>query len=225
MINTLFAFLPNVYWDDVWEATVETMYMMGVSLVFTAIIGIPLGILLYLTAKGNQWENPLVYSVTGAIVNIFRSIPFVILIILLMPYVRSIIGTGIGPSAALPALIVGAAPFYARMVEIGLREIPKGVIEAAKAMGASTFTIIYKVLLPESRPALISGLTVTGIALIGYTAMAGVVGAGGLGYMAFRDGFQRTNPDVTLVATIAILILVQLFQMIGDLIVKKIDKR
>ncbi|MCD8509509.1 MAG: ABC transporter permease [Bacillus sp. (in: Bacteria)] len=225
MINTLFAFLPSVYWDDVWEATLETMYMMGVSLVFTAIIGIPLGILLYLTAKGNQWENPLVYSVTGAIVNIFRSIPFVILIILLMPYVRAIIGTGIGPSAALPALIVGAAPFYARMVEIGLREIPRGVIEAAKAMGASTFTIIYKVLLPESRPALISGLTVTGIALIGYTAMAGVVGAGGLGYMAFRDGFQRNNPDVTLVATIAILILVQLFQMIGDLIVKKIDKR
>lgn len=228
-MNTMYTFvesvLPNVFWGEVWNATLETMYMMGVSLVFTAVIGIPLGILLYMTAKGNPWSNTIVYSVTGTAVNIFRSIPFVILIILLMPYVRSIIGTGIGPSAALPALIVGAAPFYARLVEIGLREIPKGVIEAAKSMGASNIKIIWKVLLPESKPALVSGITVTGIALIGYTAMAGVVGAGGLGYMAFRDGFQRNNPDVTLIATIAILVLVQVFQMVGDLIVKQIDKR
>jgi D-methionine transport system permease protein len=217
--------IPNVYGDALWEATVETLYMTGFSLLLTALIGIPLGLLLFMTAKGNLWENKLVYSTTGTIVNIFRSIPFVILIILLIPYVRVVLGTGLGVNSAIPALVIGAAPFYARLVEIGLREIPKGVIEAANSMGASSFQIIYKVLIPESRPALISGITVTGIALIGYTAMAGIVGAGGLGYLAFRDGFQRNYQDVIWVATIVIILLVQIFQMVGDLIVKKIDKR
>lgn len=142
-----------------------------------------------------------------------------------MPYVRAVLGIGIGTSAAIPALVIGAAPFYARMVEIGLREIPKGVIEAAKSMGANHFTVIYKVLIPESLPALVSGITVTGIALIGYTAMAGVVGAGGLGYVAYRFGFQANNGQMTLVATVLIIILVQVIQMVGDFIVRRIDKR
>ena len=131
----------------------------------------------------------------------------------------------IGENAAFPALIIGSAPFYARMVEIGLREIDKGVIEAAKSMGAKTSTIIWKVLIPESTPALVSGITVTSIALVGYTAMAGVIGAGGLGNLAYLEGFQRNQNDVTLVATIIILIIVFIIQFIGDFITSKLDKR
>ncbi|MEK4028284.1 MULTISPECIES: methionine ABC transporter permease [Bacillaceae] len=216
---------PNVDWEKMWEATNETLYMTGISVVATFILGILLGLLLFLTAKGNIWSNKVIYSIVSAFVNIFRSIPFIILIVLLIPFTKALIGTMIGENAALPALIIGAAPFYARMVEIGLREIDKGVIEAARAMGAKTSTIIFKVLLPESMPALVSGITVTAIALVGYTAMAGVIGAGGLGNLAYLDGFQRSRNDVTLVATIIILIIVFVIQLIGDLITNKLDKR
>ncbi|GLY09531.1 methionine ABC transporter permease [Pseudobacillus badius] len=216
---------PNVDWEKIWEATNETLYMTGVSVLATFILGILLGLLLFLTAKGNIWENKAMYSIVSAFVNIFRSIPFIILIILLIPFTKALIGTMIGENAALPALIIGAAPFYARMVEIGLREIDKGVIEAARAMGAKTSTIIFKVLLPESMPALVSGITVTAIALVGYTAMAGVIGAGGLGNLAYLDGFQRSRSDVMLVATVVILIIVFVIQMIGDLITNRLDKR
>jgi D-methionine transport system permease protein len=172
-----------------------------------------------------MWENKPVNLVISAIVNIFRSIPFIILIVLLIPLSTILFGTMIGVQAALPSLIIGAAPFYARMVEIGLREIDKGVIEAARSMGASTGTIIWKVLLPESMPALVSGITVTAIALISYTAMAGVIGAGGLGNLAYLQGFQRNQNDVTLVATVIILVIVFIVQFIGDFITSKIDKR
>jgi D-methionine transport system permease protein len=158
-------------------------------------------------------------------VNIFRSVPFIILIVLLIPFTNLLFKTMIGENAALPALIIGAAPFYARMVEIGLREIDKGVIEAAKSMGATTGTIIFKVLLPESMPALVSGITVTAIALISYTAMAGVIGAGGLGNLAYLQGFEQNRNDVTFVATIIILVIVFVIQFIGDAITKKLDKR
>jgi len=222
MINELFQ---NVKWDKMWEATVETLYMTGISVVATFIIGIILGLLLFLTAKGNIWENAFVNKIISAFVNVFRSIPFIILIVLLIPITKFLLGTMIGENAALPALIVGAAPFYARMVEIGLREIDKGVIEAARSMGAKTSTIIWKVLLPESMPALVSGITVTAIALVGYTAMAGVIGAGGLGNLAYLEGFQRSRSDVTLMATIIILIIVFVIQFIGDVITNKLDKR
>lgn len=222
MINELF---PNVKWDKMWEATVETLYMTGISVVATFFIGIILGLLLFLTAKGNIWENAFVNKIISAFVNVFRSIPFIILIVLLIPITKFLLGTMIGENAALPALIVGAAPFYARMVEIGLREIDKGVIEAARSMGAKTSTIIWKVLLPESMPALVSGITVTAIALVGYTAMAGVIGVGGLGNLAYLEGFQRSRSDVTLMATIIILIIVFVIQFIGDVITNKLDKR
>jgi D-methionine transport system permease protein len=222
MIENLF---PNVDWEKMWEATVETLYMTGLSVVITFVLGIILGILLFLTSKENLWENKIVYGVTSAVVNVFRSIPFIILIVLLIPFTKFLLDTIRGANAALPALIIGAAPFYARMVEIALREIDKGVIEAAKSMGAKTSTIIWKVLLPESMPALVSGLTVTAIALVGYTAMAGVIGAGGLGNLAYLDGFQRSRDDVTLAATIVILIIVFAIQFIGDLITNKLDKR
>ncbi|QSB49606.1 methionine ABC transporter permease [Parageobacillus toebii] len=217
--------LPNVEWDMIWAATVETLYMTGISVVATFILGTILGLLLFLTSKGNLWENRLANMIIAAIVNIFRSIPFIILIILLIPFTKFVVGTMLGANAALPALIIGAAPFYARMVEIALREIDKGVIEAAKAMGATTATIIWKVLLPESLPALVSGITVTAIALVGYTAMAGVVGAGGLGNLAYLEGFQRSHNDVTFVATVLVLVIVFVIQFIGDFVTSKIDKR
>ncbi|WP_079507071.1 methionine ABC transporter permease [Mesobacillus jeotgali] len=222
MTETLF---PNVKWDRMWEATIETLYMSAISVVATFIIGAILGLLLFLTSKGNIWENRPVNIVLSAIVNIFRSIPFIILIVLLIPFTKFILNTMIGENAALPALIIGSAPFYARMVEIGLREIDKGVIEAAKSMGAKTTEIIWKVLLPESMPALVSGITVTAIALVSYTAMAGVIGAGGLGNLAYLEGFQRSRNDVTLMATIIILIIVFLIQFIGDFATRKLDKR
>ena len=222
MLETL---LPNVKWPKMWEATLETLYMTGISVLATFLIGIFLGLLLFLTAKGNIWENKTINSFVAALVNIFRSIPFIILIILLIPFTKFLVGTMLGANAALPALIIGAAPFYARMVEIALREIDKGVLEAARAMGAKTSTIIFKVLLPESMPALISGITVTAIALVGYTAMAGVVGAGGLGNLAYLEGFQRNHNDVTIFSTILILVIVFIIQFIGDIVTSKIDKR
>ncbi|MGG4169574.1 methionine ABC transporter permease [Rossellomorea vietnamensis] len=222
MIENLF---PNVDWGKMWEATIETLYMTGMSVLITFIVGMILGILLFLTSKENLWENKLTYTVTSAVVNVFRSIPFIILIVLLIPFTKFLLDTIRGANAALPALIIGAAPFYARMVEIALREVNKGVIEAAKAMGAKTSTIIWKVLIPESLPALISGITVTAIALVGYTAMAGVIGAGGLGNLAYLDGFQRSREDVTLAATIMILLIVFAIQLLGDYFTNKLDKR
>ncbi|CAM4405476.1 methionine ABC transporter permease [Bacillus manliponensis] len=216
---------PNVYWDEMMGATVETLYMTAIATTATFVFGLLLGLLLFLTSKDNLWENKPINAVVGAFVNTFRSIPFIILIILLIPFTQLVVGTMLGASAALPALIIGAAPFYARMVEIALREIDKGVIEASKSMGAKTSTIIWKVLIPESLPALISGITVTAIALVGYTAMAGVVGAGGLGTLAFLEGFQRGNGDVTLVATVLILLIVFTIQLLGDRVTHRIDKR
>lgn len=222
MITNLF---PNVDWTKMWEATYETLYMTTISTLITFILGLALGLLLFLTSPHQLWANKVVNFLTGSIVNIFRSIPFIVLIILLIPFTKFLLGTIRGANAALPALIIGAAPFYARMVLIALREIDKGVIEAARSMGAKTSTIIWKVLIPESLPALISGITVTAVALVGYTAMAGIIGAGGLGNLAFLDGFQRNRTDVTLMATILILIVVFIIQWIGDTITAKSDKR
>ncbi|AVK85866.1 methionine ABC transporter permease [Lysinibacillus sp. B2A1] len=222
MLTNLF---PNVDWERMWAATYETLYMTAISTVVTFILGLVIGIVLFLTSPHQLWANKIVNFLTGSLVNIFRSIPFIVLIILLIPFTKFMLGTIRGANAALPALIIGAAPFYARMVLIALREIDKGVIEAARSMGAKTSTIIWKVLIPESLPALISGITVTAVALVGYTAMAGIIGAGGLGNLAFLDGFQRNRSDVTLMATILILVVVFIIQWIGDMITAKTDKR
>ncbi|MBP3949926.1 methionine ABC transporter permease [Bacillus suaedae] len=218
-------FLSEVKVDKLWEATVETIYMTSISVVATFIIGIILGLVLYLTSEGSLWENRVVNFIFSTIVNVFRSIPFIILIILLIPFTKVLVGTMLGADAALPALIIGTAPFYARMVEIALREIDKGVIEASQAMGANDWDIIRKVLIPESLPALISGITVTSIALISYTAMAGAIGAGGLGHFAYLEGWQRNNSLITLVATVVILIIVFIVQWLGDYFSHKTDKR
>jgi D-methionine transport system permease protein len=222
MFNQLF---PNVEWPEMWEAAYQTVYMTAVSTVLTLIFGLTIGILLFLTSPNQVWANKIVHFLTGSIVNIFRSIPFIILILLLIPFTKLLVGSIRGANAALPALIVGAAPFYARMVLIALREIDKGVIEAAKSMGAKTSTIIFKVLIPESLPALVSAITVTAVALVGYTAMSGIIGAGGLGQIAFIDGFQRSREDIIWVATILILVIVFIIQFIGDFITAKLDKR
>lgn len=221
----ILSLLPNVRWDKMYEATVETIYMTFIASICVFILGLIIGLILFLTSPNQLLENKWINRILSAFVNIFRSIPFVILMILLLPFTKWLIGTMLGPNAAMPALIIGAAPFYGRLVEIALREIDKGVIEASVAMGASIWTIIKKVLIPESLPALISGITVTSISLVGYTAMAGVIGAGGLGNLAYLDGFQRSRMDVVFVATIIIIIIVFIIQQIGDLITKKIDKR
>ena len=215
----------RVNWDKVQDKTIETLIMTFESLIAVFIVGLFLGLLLYLTSNSKSAFGRGFYAVVTAIVNIFRAIPFIILIVLLIPFTKFLIGTIIGVQAAIPALIISAAPFYARLVEIGLREVDKGVIEAAQAMGAKNTTIITKVLIPESLPAIISGLTVTAIALVGSTAMAGVIGAGGLGNLAYLDGFQRNNSTLTFVATVLILIIVFAVQILGDTIVKKVDKR
>ena len=215
----------RVNWDKVQDKTIETLIMTFESLIAVFIVGLFLGLLLYLTSNSKSAFGRGFYAVVTAIVNIFRAIPFIILIVLLIPFTKALIGTIIGVQAAIPALIISAAPFYARLVEIGLREVDKGVIEASRAMGAKKSTIITKVLIPESLPAIISGLTVTAIALVGSTAMAGVIGSGGLGNLAYLDGFQRNNSTLTFVATVLILIIVFAIQILGDTIVKKVDKR
>lgn len=207
------------------EATFETFYMAIISLIGITILGVLLGLLLFLTTSGGLKENKFIYAITATIVNVFRAIPFIILIILIFPLTQALVGTIRGPNAALPALILGAAPFYGRLVEIALKEIDKGVIEAAQSMGASLTTIIFKVLLKESLPALVSALTVTAIALIGYTAVAGAIGAGGLGGHAYYVGFQRRLYETVLVCSGLIIAIVFLFQFIGDYVSKKIDKR
>ena len=222
MIESLF---PHLRLDQLWDATWETLYMTGIAGLATLVLGIVLGVLLFLTSKGQLWQNRAVYSLISVLVNVFRSIPFIILVVLLIPFTKSLIGTILGADAALPALIVGAAPFYARLVEIALREVDKGVIEAARSMGAKNRTLIFRVLLPESSPALVSGITVTLIALVSYTAMAGVIGAGGLGNLAYLEGFQRNHSDVTLVATLTILLIVFVIQFIGDTLTRTLDKR
>ena len=216
---------PHLKWDQLWAATQETLYMTALSGVATFALGLLLGLALFLTARGGLFQNRAVYSVISLVVNIFRSIPFIILIVLLIPFTKSIVGTILGADAALPALIVGAAPFYARLVEIALREVDKGVIEATRSMGARLSTLVFRVLLPESSPALVSGITVTLIALVSYSAMAGVIGAGGLGNLAYLEGFQRNHNDVTLVATVTILIIVFIIQFFGDVITSLLDKR
>ncbi|EFB50452.1 ABC transporter permease [Staphylococcus aureus] len=224
IINEMIT-MPNIQWPEVWTAIVETLYMTVVSTIFAFILGLILGVLLFLSAKGQSIGARLFYSIVSFIVNLFRAIPFIILILLLIPFTSLILGTISGPTGALPALIIGAAPFYARLVEIAFKEIDKGVIEAAWSMGANTWTVIRKVLLPEAMPALVSGITVTAIALVGSTAVAGVIGAGGLGNLAYLTGFTRNQNDVILVSTVFILIIVFIIQFIGDWLTNKLDKR
>ena len=215
----------DVNWERVWDAAGETIYMTVVSVIFVFFLGLILGLLLFETGNKEDILSKSVNRIVAFFVNVFRSIPFIILIVLLVPVTKELVGRITGPTAGLPALVIAAAPFYGRLIETGFREIDKGVIEAAESMGASKWEIIYKVLIPESLPSIVAGITTTTISLVGYTAMAGVIGAGGLGNLAYLEGFQRSKPTVTLVATVLILIIVFFIQITGDILVKNIDKR
>lgn len=206
------------------NATRETVYMVAVSVLIASIFGIPLGVLLYSTDRGRILENSPLNKVLGTIVNIFRSIPFVILLIMLIPFTRWLVGKSIGTTAAIVPLSVAAIPFMGRLTETALREVDRGVIEAAQAMGASPFQVITKVLIPEALPSIAAGITITAINLVGYSAMAGVIGGGGLGDLAVRYGYQRFMLDIMLYTVAILVFMVQLIQVLGDLVVKYLSK-
>ncbi|WP_461256562.1 methionine ABC transporter permease [Treponema sp. R80B11-R83G3] len=199
-------------------ATLETVYMTFVSTVLACLLGFPLGVYLFVTSPAGIAPRSVLYSVLSRIVNIFRSLPFIILMILLIPFTRLIVRTSIGPTAVIIPLSIAAAPFVARVVESALSEVKTGVLTAARAMGSTDFQIVRKVLVPEAMPALVSGLALTIINLIGYSAMAGAIGGGGLGSLAINYGYFRFRTDVTIGAVIVILILVEAIQMIGTAI-------
>lgn len=210
---------------DILKAFKETLIMIGISLAASLVIGLPLGILLFVTGKGLFWENRFVKTVFGFAVNLVRSIPFIILLVALFPLTSLIVGKTIGPVAASVSLSVASIPFFARLVETSLREIDKGVIEAATAVGATPWMIIKDVLIPEARASIIQGVTLTVISLVAYSAMAGVVGGGGIGDLAIRFGYYRYDNTI-MIATVAILIVfVQIIQLGGDWFAKAIDKR
>ena len=220
-----FRHLDAGKWADIGQATLDTLLMLAGSLPLTMLIGLPLGVLLFLTGSPQLRRRPLLYGVAALLVNVLRSVPFIILMIVLIPVTLALMGTSLGVRGAILPLVVGAAPFYARLVETALREVDRGIIEASQAMGATTSQLVFKVLLPEARPGLIAGATVTTIALIGFTAMGGAIGSGGLGDLAFRDGYQRSHTDVALVTVVLLLVLVQLLQMLGDRLVRHYTRR
>ncbi|MNZ97992.1 D-methionine transport system permease protein MetI [compost metagenome] len=209
----------KIDWTEMGKASVDTLQMMGYASVFTFLIGLPLGVLLYTFSRSNSFVLGLIYRVLSLIVNIVRSVPFIILIVALIPFTRTIMGVSTGVEGTIPPLVIGAAPFFARLVETALREVDRGVIEASHAMGASTLQVIRKVLLPESLPGLIAGMTITAVTLVSYTAMSGMVGGGGLGDLAIRYGYYRYEKEVMIIAVIFMVVLVQILQMLGDRLV------
>jgi D-methionine transport system permease protein len=218
----------NILFTLVLNATVETLIMVFASTFFSLIMGLPLGILLCVTGpveQGGIVPKPLLNNVLGRIVNVLRSFPFIILMILLFPLSRLIVGTSIGTGATIVPLSIAAAPFVARIIESAVKEVDPGVIQAARAMGSTTSQIILKVLIPEAMPALASGVTLTIINLIGYSAMAGAIGGGGLGDLAIRYGYQRFRADIMFVSVIVILILVEVVQVIGNKISSRMMAR
>lgn len=219
-MDSLIQILPDLY-----KALFQTLYMVGISLVVALILGLPIGIILFVTDKGLFLENRLTRVVLGFIVNMIRSVPFIILLVTLLPLTKLIAGTTIGPTAASVSLSVAAIPFFARLVETALREIDKGVIEAAVSIGATPWMIIKDVLLPEAKPGIVQGINITAISLVAYSAMAGTVGGGGIGDLAIRFGYYRYDNTVMFTTVIVLICLVQLIQYAGDFLAKKVDKR
>lgn len=215
----------DINWSEIIKATGDTLVMLGWSLLFTVIIGMALGIILFLTSKGQLLQNLPLYGVLSLIVNILRSVPFVILMISVFPITKALVHTTIGVKGAIPPLVIAAAPFLARLVESALREIESGVIEAAQSMGATPWQIVCRVLLPEARPGLISAVTVTAVALLSYSAMSGVVGGGGLGDLSLRYGYMRFRTDIMIVTVGILVLFVQLLQMLGDRLVTKYNRK
>ncbi|WP_442680766.1 methionine ABC transporter permease [Sphingomonas sp. ASY06-1R] len=219
------GWFANVDWGDIGQACVDTLLMLGGSLFLTILVGLPLGVLLYLTADRQIAQNKLANGVLATVINVLRSIPFVILLIVMIPLTVALVGTSLGVAGAIPPLVVGAAPFYARLVEGALREVDRTTIEAVQAMGATTWRIITRALIPEALPGLIGGATITAVALVSFTAMAGVVGAGGLGDLAIRFGYQRFQTDVMVVTVLLLVLLVQAIQLAGDRLARHFTRR
>ena len=207
------------------KALGETIYMVAVSMAIASAVGVPLGVLLHTTAKGQILENIFVNQTVGSVVNAVRSIPFIILMVAIIPLTRFIVGSAIGTTAAIVPLVIASIPFIGRQVETSLKEVPSGLVEAALAMGATPFQIISRVLLPEAMPGIVSQLTTVIIALVGESAMAGAIGGGGLGDLAIRYGYQRFRPEVMLATVVVLIVLVQLVQFVGNTLAKKLDKR
>ena len=215
----------NIDWPEIGRACLDTLAMLSGSLLLSILFGLPLGVLLYLTGERGLLANRFGNVVLGAIVNVLRSVPFIILLIVMIPLTMALVGTSLGVAGAIPPLVVGAAPFYARLVESALREVDRTTIEATQAMGATTRQIVTGALIPEALPGLIAGATVTAVALVSFTAMAGVVGAGGLGDLAIRFGYQRFQTDVMVVTVVLLVALVQLIQYGGDRLARRVTRR
>ena len=210
--------------DIILKAFNETVFMTFYSTIFSVIFGFILAVILTISAEDGLRPNKVVYKILDVIINILRSFPFIILMVFIIPLTRAIVRTSIGKEAAIVPLTFAAAPFVARIIESSLREVDKGVIEAAKSFGASDFQIIFKVMLKEAVPSIVSGLTLTIISIIGYSAMAGTVGGGGLGYLAVSYGYQRFQKDVMIITVIILIIIVQALQMLGNYLYKKLNK-
>ena len=215
---------PEIF-SLLFESLGETLYMVAVSMICASILGIPLGILLVVTEKGEILACPAINKPLAFIINMIRSLPFIILMVAIIPFTRFLVHTSIGTTAAIVPLTIAAIPYIARMVETSIREIPSGLIEAAESMGATPMQIIRKVLLPEALPSILESLTVVIVSLVGASAMAGTIGGGGLGDLAIRYGYQRFQADVMIATIIVLVIVVQLIQFIGNYLSRKADKR
>ncbi len=217
--------MTKAIWTLIFQSTLQTLQMVFFSTIFSILLGLPLGILLCVTRPeehGGIMPRPVLNSVLDKIVNVLRSFPFIILMIILFPLSRLLVGTTIGTTATIVPLSIAAAPFAARVIETSLKEVDTGVVQAARSMGSTNGQIIFKVMIPEAMPSLVSGVTLTIINLVGYSAMAGAIGGGGLGDLAIRYGYQRTRTDVMIVAVVIILVLVELIQFIGNKISARI---
>ncbi|MDP4558228.1 methionine ABC transporter permease [Halomonas meridiana] len=217
--------MSSAMFDLILQATLDTLYMVAVSGVIATLLGLPLGVMLYVTRPRQIMAMPVLNQALGIITNIGRSIPFIILMVAIIPFTRMLVGTSIGINAASVPLTIAAIPFVARLIEGALNEISPGLIESAQSMGATPWQIITKVLIPEARGGIITGLTITLVTLVSYSAMAGAVGGGGLGDLGIRYGYNRFNPTIMLVTVVILVVLVQGFQSLGDYLVRKSDRK
>ena len=216
---------PEMLVALLWKSLLQTLQMVAVSGLLGSLIGLPIGIFLATSGKGELFPAPALNRAVGLVVNAARSTPFIILVVAIIPFTRLLTGTSIGTTAAIVPLTIATVPFFARLVEAAIREIDKGLIEAARAMGATPMQIVFKVLLAEARPAILLAFTMTIVSLIGYSAMVGAVGGGGLGDLGIRYGYQRFMPDVMLAVVVVLIVLVQLVQSVGDALARSFDKR
>lgn len=216
---------PDMLFWLLWKALLQTLHMVAVGGIVGSVIGLPIGVFLATSNKGELFPAPLANKIVGAIVNATRSTPFIILVVAIIPFTRLVTGTSIGTAAAIVPLTIATIPFVARLAESAIREVDQGLIEAARAMGATPMQIVFKVLLAEAKPGLTLALTLTIVSLVGYSAMVGAVGGGGLGDLGIRYGYQRFMPDVMLAVVVVLILLVQAIQSAGDSLARRFDKR